>query len=193
LWPVGFLKPASTPTKELPTPDVLLLPAPYPKKELPIPVVLDKPALDPKKALKLPVVLLSPAPMSANMFEFGAALPLTVNTRFPPMLYCVVVLIAPVAVIAAPEPVFVTERVDSGPALVNESGVLIFGEVTAPSANPAEVTAFVAIFSPVTALSARCAVLTPPFAMPSGDAATPSPVSVASCATFCCPLAILSN
>jgi len=49
------------------------------------------------------------------------------------MLNCIEVSIAPAAVIAAPEPVFDTDRVDSGPPLVKESGALIFDEVTAPS------------------------------------------------------------
>ena len=57
------------------------------------PAVFDTPAPLPKKALPIPVVLAVPAPTPAKVFEFGKLTsPVTVKTRLPPRLYCVVAL-----------------------------------------------------------------------------------------------------
>ena len=45
------------------------------------------------------------------------------------MLYCKVVSIAPAALIAAPAPVFVTDRVKPASALVKKSGALTLAEL----------------------------------------------------------------
>ncbi len=65
---VGLLKPAFTPTNVLALPVVLLKPVALPKNELPMPVVFAAPAFLPANKLSVPA---------------------TLNTRLPPILYCV--------------------------------------------------------------------------------------------------------
>ena len=78
--------PAESPKKELLWPVLFVWPAMIPKKELLEPSVLEKPAPLPKNALCEPL-LFSPMNTPAKVFEPGV-----LNTRLPPMLYCVVLL-----------------------------------------------------------------------------------------------------
>src|SRR5688500_3758837 len=113
--------------------------------------------------------------------------------REPPMLYCVEVLIAATAVSAGPLPALVTASATSGLAPDSDKGTAIFEETTEPSTSFVVATALSAsfdvlmtpsaIFSAVAAPLARYAVVIALGATPSGLAAVPSPVSVASVAT----------